>query len=270
MSQSYKDIELIIIDDGSTDETRTICKEYADNKNILYKKTKNNGVSSARNEGLKMANGYYIAFIDSDDIVSKNYIETLVENIEKSKSELSTALQTKEERFVDGEYSISKDEDIQLDILGKTGGYSPMKLYILDIIKKNNLKFDQKIKACEDLLFNMQYINSIKRACIGSQKHYFYRKHSNSAMNNIHSESWFDIIKVYNIIINNYCSNAAALDKARYNLLLILSEAKYRKKYAKTEYTNDQLDLLYEKNKKKIRKLSIQQKIKPIDTLRAL
>lgn len=81
LSQTYKDIEIILVNDGSTDSSLSICQEYErldERVKVLCKE--NGGLSSARNMGIKSATGKYIAFVDSDDYVSKYYIETLVQN----------------------------------------------------------------------------------------------------------------------------------------------------------------------------------------------
>lgn len=74
LNSDIHDYELILVNDGSTDSSESICKSYAaENNNIIYKRQENRGVSAARNYGLKIANGRWIVFIDSDDLVSENY-----------------------------------------------------------------------------------------------------------------------------------------------------------------------------------------------------
>lgn len=82
INQTYKNIEIILIDDGSTDKSGMICDEYKshDDRIIVIHKA-NSGVSSARNSGLDIAGGEYIAFIDSDDYVPKNYLEMLLNDM---------------------------------------------------------------------------------------------------------------------------------------------------------------------------------------------
>lgn len=81
--QTYKNIEVLMIDDGSTDGCDTVCDDYMKNDARFFAiHKKNGGVASARNEGLRIANGEFIVFVDSDDSVESNYIETMVEAME--------------------------------------------------------------------------------------------------------------------------------------------------------------------------------------------
>lgn len=262
LSQTYKNIEIIIINDGSTDDTEQKCIAFKKDKRVIYKKTNNGGVSAARNLGLKIAKGHYIAFVDSDDIISCDYIQTLVKNIEDTNSDLSTSLPSINGTYSDGGHHLVKGEKIKAEILGNSGGYSPMKLYKKQIINGRKITFNPNIKVCEDLLFNMEYANSIESACIGTQRHYYYRRHNGSTMSLLENKSWFQIIQVYRIIFKKYCKDSDVLNLARFNFLLILSEAKYRKKYAKTKITNKEIDSLYIRTKKEVNQLSFSQTIK--------
>ena len=89
INQSHKNLEIILIDDGSTDKSGIILDEYAkiDERIKVYHK-KNGGLSSARNYGIKRSNGNYICFIDSDDFISKYMIENLLNNLLKTQSDI--------------------------------------------------------------------------------------------------------------------------------------------------------------------------------------
>ena len=88
--QTYKNIEIILVDDGSTDGSGELCDELKkEDERIVVLHKKNGGLSSARNAGVKIANGKYVCFIDSDDTVDEDYVETLYEIIKKYKTKLA-------------------------------------------------------------------------------------------------------------------------------------------------------------------------------------
>ena len=83
MNQTYKNIEIILVNDGSTDNSLNICNELQSKDNrIKVIDKKNGGVSSARNKGIKESKGEYITFIDSDDNIGEDYVRKMVENVE--------------------------------------------------------------------------------------------------------------------------------------------------------------------------------------------
>lgn len=170
INQSYNDIELILIDDGSTDNSGKICDEYAlKDERITVFHCRNNGVSAARNIGLDNAKGKYIIFIDSDDYVEKNYIEELVKAIESDKNELAIC-------------GIKEIENKKVKIRKKraklTGNFYEdyfslidflcvpfAKIFLSEIIEKNKIRFNEKLSYAEDEIFNLtyyQYINNYK------------------------------------------------------------------------------------------------------------
>lgn len=89
LAQTYKNLEVILVDDDSSDSCPTICDEYAKKDNrvrVVHKK--NEGVSAARNDGISIANGKFICFVDSDDYVAENYVQKMVEEQQKNNADV--------------------------------------------------------------------------------------------------------------------------------------------------------------------------------------
>ena len=107
INQTYTNIEILLINDGSTDNSKKICEQFKEkDSRIKLINKENGGLSDARNKGLQEAIGKYIAFVDSDDYVEKNYIETLYSLITKFNSEIAIA----DFRVIKGAKKIKEDE----------------------------------------------------------------------------------------------------------------------------------------------------------------
>ena len=89
LNQTFRDFELILVNDGSTDNSEIICKEYAlKDERIKYFYQRNKGVSEARNKGIDNSSGEYIQFIDSDDYVDENFLEIVVNRFKRDNSDI--------------------------------------------------------------------------------------------------------------------------------------------------------------------------------------
>ena len=206
LTQSYRNIEVIAIDDGSTDQSQTILRKYAKNDNrIKIISQENSGVSVARNRGLLEAKGEFISFIDSDDIPHPDMIKCLFHDIENHGGELSICdMQKFKDGLIPENWSIpceSEDNNVRIIeivddrvindlVVGKTGDASKFfciwdKLYRNDIIQKYKLSFDPKITLGEDSLFAVRYLLRTNRLSIRDNKLYFYRKGHASIMNSM-------------------------------------------------------------------------------------
>lgn len=165
--QTYDNIEVILINDGSKDSSLKICSQYASNDMRIHViDSENRGVSEARNIGLKEATGDYILFCDSDDFVSPYWAETMM-----SKYEPNLLVMCKLTAF-DNDETICNTQinEFENSIIGKkdfiyyreTGIGSPTnKLFKTEIIKKYNIKFSNKLSLGEDLLFVLEYLSHI-------------------------------------------------------------------------------------------------------------
>ena len=168
--------EIIVVNDGSTDKSLEILEEFSErHKNIRIFNQKNSGVSEARNLGIKMSNGEWIMFVDSDDFLSEGWANIIKKFL------------TKDNDFL----IFSKDycnETDRKSILEKITGLSKgqhmscvwSKIYKAEIIRNNNIKFKTGIINGEDLLFNLEYYLKCKKIkfCKGSIYNYYINSQS--------------------------------------------------------------------------------------------
>ena len=228
LNQIFTDFELILVDDGSPDNSGKICDEYAkkDDRVIVIHK-ENGGVSSARNVGIDRAKGKYICFVDSDDYVSKDYLKTLIEIKEKyndvdniwcyfkTVDKYSDEMDCKE---VSPETNLKKYtvKDI-MTLHEKWLDAGPVcKLYISDIIKENNLKFDDSLSLGEDLIFNFVYLDYTNKNIIVINKElYFYLQNNENSLSKKYYQDMFEIYKKINSVMYQYL-NKWNCDKSQF------------------------------------------------------
>ncbi|PHM67955.1 glycosyltransferase family 2 protein [Xenorhabdus kozodoii] len=161
LNQTYKNIEIIIIDDGSIDKTIDICIEYAKNhKNLKYISQSNKGVSSARNKGISVSTGHYICFLDSDDTYEPSFIERLIEQAESNNSDFSYCLFNRIHKNQKLEVSKSylNSHSIILNFLNFDYFDICCLLIKKDFLKYNRITFDEKLTIGEDVLFILECI----------------------------------------------------------------------------------------------------------------
>ncbi|WP_418616204.1 glycosyltransferase family 2 protein [[Ruminococcus] torques] len=174
LKQSYNNIEIILVDDGSPDSCPNICDEYArkDDRVVVIHK-QNAGVSAARNTGIKASCGKYICFVDSDDYVSEYYIEKLVASLENNFAECAICAIQKvdtEGQPIDSneipfkEECITSKEAIKklFDLPATIEMSSSNKIFLADIVKENELYFNETMRYGEDLKFVLDYFEKIK------------------------------------------------------------------------------------------------------------
>ena len=198
LEQTYKDLELILVDDGSTDNSLNICNDFAErDSRIVVVHQKNAGVSAARNNGLKNAKGDFITFVDSDDYVENDWLELLFKAITEKNAEVAVCGIKLDDKQKIVECNCEMKEQIILRLQECGLLYSVVnKLYRRE---KLTAEFKNGLKFGEDLLFNLEYFRKIKAIAIVSQALYFYRKDNQiSATTGFREDKFDDILYLYN------------------------------------------------------------------------
>lgn len=189
-AQRFRDFEVIIIDDGSTDRSSEIANRFIKERNLCNYRLlcqKNQGPSAARNAGLAQALGEWIAFIDGDDWVESDYISDMVETVERNKAELcvtgyqeynvNTKLFTARNEFP-CEYGTLPENLNTLYSYGFVWAH----LYKKAILEKYRLRFDEAMRYCEDVAFNLDYNSKIKSFCQSRASMYIYRAYREESL----------------------------------------------------------------------------------------
>ncbi len=196
LAQTYKDFELILVDDGSPDNSGAICDEYAKKDSrikVIHKQ--NGGVSSARNMGLESAKGEFINFVDSDDTIPYDSLENLIKLQKENDADLVCCgyelqyLNGETERFVFNDkfvefYSMA-DEDCKIFLSSLFHG-PWAKLYRNSILKENSIIFDTAVSYREDTIFVFEYLSKCAKVQCGNDAVYNYLKNDQSATNRGH------------------------------------------------------------------------------------
>ena len=187
LKQTYENIEVLLIDDGSTDNSFSICEKYKNNDNrIKLIKQENSGVSITRNNGIKNANGEYIIFVDSDDVCDLKMVEILLQkSINKEVDYVLGNIKIVDTELHDIGYCdlpngvYSKEQYLKKILLVKDINYvcgAPYsKLFKTSIIKNNNILFDVDLSYAEDFVFNLDYVKYAHKISTTSNVLYKYR-----------------------------------------------------------------------------------------------
>jgi glycosyltransferase involved in cell wall biosynthesis len=263
INQSYENIELILVNDGSTDKSEEICKEYAKKyHNIKYIYKKNSGVSNTRNIGIKESTGKYLLFLDSDDTIDKNVILELVNEVKSNI--LIGVMHTNylKNNYIKKEYEKKElnrdeffDETLNGNITGTLWGF------LFDKEKCSNISFDENTGYIEDAIFLYDYLienNISKIKFIEKHCYYNYFINENSVTNNtsnikkkcmeiIYSYDKLDEIthQKYHVCINN---RKISLIENKLQLLNNKNDMRYivnNIKFEKPEQISARLKLYY-------------------------
>ena len=169
LNQSFSDYEILLIDDGSTDNSAALCESLAkEHQCIRPFHKKNGGVSSARNMGLDNAKGDFVTFVDADDEITPDAYSLMVEKIEREGIDyvftgvvwiVNGIIKDKPEKIVECEYSKQKMLDyFRRPLYGRSIPGVVFGMFKRQIIEENNIRFRNKIFSREDFLFNTEYV----------------------------------------------------------------------------------------------------------------
>lgn len=202
--QTFKDFEVIVIDDGSSDNIKEVVNDYSDNSNlkIIFCSQSNSGVSAARNHGLKLSNGKYICFLDADDVYHRRFLERAVSVCEKDKIDTCLFFQDRNINNVLENDTISElnpeiiciEQVMEFFMYNKENIHFGGFLYRKEIIIDNDLSFSVGTKYGEDLEFVWKYLVNCKNGICFNDKVYGYYDNPSSAINTVRWE-FVDLIE---------------------------------------------------------------------------
>lgn len=211
LNQKLDDIQIILVDDGSSDKSLSICKDFAkSDKRIIVIEKSNGGVSSARNAGIEAALGEYVGFVDPDDWIEPDMYENMYNLAKKKEAEVSICNYINE--YIDGSKpnslkihkEILEKEDINNLIANMIApstinsnettvmGSVWRSLISNKLIKENGIKFNEDIHLMEDLLFLIETLLKCNKLSITNGLYYHYFRASNSAMN-LYRKNFYEI-----------------------------------------------------------------------------
>lgn len=250
LTQTYKNLEVLIINDGSTDRSGEIINAYAlKDSRILAITKENSGVSDSRNFGLKAAHGDYIQFADSDDWLPERATELLVEALEKNRSDMVIAdycrvrgRQLYQSGAIENAGTLTRAEFAQVMMEKASDFYYGVvwnKLYRRKIIKKYKLQFSEELQWCEDFLFNLEYLKYTAKVEVIKEPVYYYVKTKGSLVSTQTTPG--NIIRTKLMLYDYYKKLYESLDlyednKLRIQMFLIQSARDKKQKVKKKDY----------------------------------
>ena len=213
LNQDYDNLEILLINDGSFDGSKTICEKYAKKaKKIKLYNNKNMGVSYSRNFGLKNCTGDFITFIDSDDYVANSYISTLVKYQLKNDYDIviSNAKDIKDDETVERKIKglpVTLDKINTLDAFFSLKYFAPVcwgRLYKKSVI--NGVYFDEKMSIAEDGKFFLEAIERSNKNIVIPEKNYFYFIRNGSLAHSGYDKKWLGELEFCEDCLKKYAN----------------------------------------------------------------
>jgi glycosyltransferase involved in cell wall biosynthesis len=202
-------IEIILVDDGSKDKSGEICDQYACREGVQVYHQKNMGLSGARNAGLSIANGKYIAFVDSDDRIAEGSLSTILSNLERKPVDMFFMKGIKffpngKTSTIDGEYDACRINGVDAEAvvhyiaqLSKYPGSACTKIYRKAFLDSNNINFPHDKRHSEDLGFVLDCLMSAMTFGVIQCDYYEYRQNREGSITSVYSEKSFWDLAVF-------------------------------------------------------------------------
>lgn len=202
INQTYTNIEIIIVNDGTKDNSLEVIKKYINNdKRIRVINQENAGLSEARNTGIKNALGQYILFVDSDDFIDKKMVEKMYKKLQEDNSQIVMCnicrwdyLKDEELGFRENYYGekeiFNNDEAVRALLLNKINGYAWNKLYDINLFK--NIRYIKGI-LFEDMFTTFDLILKTNQVSVVKDKLYYYVSRDDSITKNMTKKAILDL-----------------------------------------------------------------------------
>lgn len=219
-NQTYENLEILLVDDGSIDDSGKICDEYANkDKRIKIIHKINAGVSAARNTGIEQSTGDYVCFVDGDDYVMQDYVEYLLRLAQEKQAEI--ALTT--EWFTS--FDLKQDKRIEKTVYSGERATEAILSYEIPIGVNNKIfakkfldcgvRFEENLCIGEGFNFNTAAFQRANLVAIGRRKIYFYRKdNTNSVTTKFNAKKWENGLYAVQLIKKNFILRSEKLNKA--------------------------------------------------------
>lgn len=213
-AQTFTDYEIILVNDGSTDNSDAICRKYqAEDSRVTYIKKKNGGAGSARNAGMDAAKGKYLAFPDVDDSFEPEMYADLYALAESGDYDMVFSGVKYYQQQQDGSLSYSRTQNIKalsytdrqqcrkniMEFFPTTTIFDVPwnKLYKRSIVTENNIRFTD-IRRCQDAVFNIDFFNCINSAASLDKAYYHYMENTAADVRRKFPKNYIDIVIYYN------------------------------------------------------------------------
>lgn len=240
IDQNYNNIEIILINDGSTDNSDKICEAFSKmDSRIQYINKPNTGVSKTRNVGIDRASGEYCCFVDSDDWIEESYISKLVASLEQSDVDwvisgyvVNSGNNQIKYDLEENIYTLKEMENTSITHVFSEGYIHPCwnKIYKTRYLKQYNISFPDNISISEDTLFNIEYFSHCKKISTVKSVGYHYQKIE--CVESLSQKVYENIFTIYFEVYNRLFSVLNNMNFESYLIDYILIKTIYPQYYA--------------------------------------